>query len=252
VNLVFASGVLVPQRIVGHDYFRGVGAAFPGALFPNVPVTSAIDVRAAALAEQITAAFPTGPIHVIAHSMGGLDTRFALSKNLGGLADPNRVVALSTISTPHRGSPIADLLVGPKPDGPGLRPFVYDLLSHALEHLAITIAALGELTTGYTQTFNAAHPDVPRVRYRSYAGNGNESFVLKPAHLYFETIGHTADERANDGIVSLASANWGEFVGPPWPADHFSELGYNFNSPTLQSAFDHVAAIRQIVQRASQ
>jgi triacylglycerol lipase len=252
MHLVFASGVLVPQRIAGHDYFRGAGAAFPGALFPRVPVTATIDVRAAAFAEQVDAAFPTGPIHVVAHSMGGLDTRCALSRNLRGLANPNRIVALSTISTPHRGSPVADLLVGPKPDGPGLRPFVYELLSHALEHLSITIAALGELTTGYTQTFNAEHPNAPHVRYRSYAGSGNESFVLKPAHLYFQSIGRTDDERANDGIVSLASANWGEFVGPPWDADHFSELGYNFNSPTLHSTFDHLAAIRQIVDRAGQ
>src|SRR5271166_5787150 len=116
MNLVFASGVLVPQHLLHLDYFRAVSDAFPGSLFPQTPGTAGIEARASALAEQIDQAFPTGPIHVVAHSMGGLDTRCVLSNNLRGLATPGRVASLSTISTPHRGSPIADLLVGPAPD----------------------------------------------------------------------------------------------------------------------------------------
>jgi triacylglycerol lipase len=251
MNLVFASGVLVPQHIAGHDYFRGVRNVYPEALFPDVPPTASIDVRAKVLAETVRTRFPTGPIHVVAHSMGGLDTRYALGKNLSGLADSGRVVSLSTISTPHRGSPIADLLVSDKPDGPGLRPFVYDLLKHALEHLNITISALGELTTGYVRTFNENNPDVGHVRYRSYAGAGVDSLLLKPFHLYMQTLGETPDERASDGVVSVASARWGDFVEPTFDTDHFGEIGYSFNSTTLASRFDHLTAIRRIVERAT-
>src|SRR5262252_6205372 len=46
-------------------------------------------------------------VHLIAHSMGGLDSRFLIAKL--GLA--NRVLSLTTIGTPHHGSPIADLVV---------------------------------------------------------------------------------------------------------------------------------------------
>jgi hypothetical protein len=35
MNLVFASGVLVPQHLLQFDYFRGVREAFPGSLFPH-------------------------------------------------------------------------------------------------------------------------------------------------------------------------------------------------------------------------
>jgi len=251
MNLVFAAGVLVPQHFVGLDYFRGAAAAFPGALFPGVPTTSSVAARAEALAEKIDAAFPAGPIHVVAHSMGGLDTRSLLSRNLRGLAAPGRIVSLSTISSPHRGSPVADLLVGSAPDGPGIRPFVYSVLRHAFDALGLTLDALGELTTGSTAAFNAAHPNVPHVRYRSYAGDQADSIALKPAHLYIETLGQTADERTNDGIVSIASATWGELIAPLWPTDHFGELGYNLNSATLHSAFDHIAAYRDIVARAT-
>ena len=211
MNLVFASGVLAPQHLPHLDYFRGVKGSFPGSLFPQTPITAGIEARASALAEQIDQAFPTGPIHVVAHSMGGLDTRCMLSDNLRGLATPGRVISLSTISTPHRGSPIADLLVGPVPDGGGIWPFVYNLLRHAFDALDISLDALGDLTTGGTATFNAAHPDVPHIAYRSYAGSGVELIALKGAHLYLETIGQSDDARTNDGIVTKESARWGEF-----------------------------------------
>src|SRR5215469_10984999 len=108
MNLVFASGFLVPQRILGVD-----------ALIKN---------RAARLAEQIQARFPEGKVHIIAHSMGGLDSRYLLSKNLLGL--DGRVASLSTVSTPHRGSPVADLVLGLLPEIDG------KVVRSALDHFA--------------------------------------------------------------------------------------------------------------------
>src|SRR5436190_277798 len=45
-----------------------------------------------------------GKVIIIAHSMGGLDARYMISRL--GMAD--RVAALVTLSTPHHGSPYAD------------------------------------------------------------------------------------------------------------------------------------------------
>jgi len=87
MNLVFASGFLFPQKIVGENYFRDLPRKFPDALFPNVPVAGAVKVRAQKLAEQICKRFPDGEVHIIAHSMGGLDARYLLSQNLLGLAN---------------------------------------------------------------------------------------------------------------------------------------------------------------------
>ena len=129
MNLVFAAGFLVPQRLLGQDYFRGVRSAFPLACFPRVPVAGSIEARAGALAREITAfrfPDPAGPIHIVAHSMGGLDARYLLHRDLAGLSA--RVASLSTISTPHWGSPIADLLVG---TAPGVRRTVYDSIRWA-------------------------------------------------------------------------------------------------------------------------
>ena len=74
MNLVFASGFLFPQRLLRHDYFRGVRAVFPGACFPRVPLTGSIDARARALAASV---------------MTRLDARtrvgFAAGRGTGGL-----------------------------------------------------------------------------------------------------------------------------------------------------------------------
>jgi hypothetical protein len=75
MNLVFASGFLVPQRLLGLDYFRGLqdhvaAAGRHAAIFPDVPPIGSCEERAQKLAEAIFVAYPTGEVHIIAHSMG--------------------------------------------------------------------------------------------------------------------------------------------------------------------------------------
>jgi hypothetical protein len=200
MSVVFAAGFLVPQHLVDKDYFRDVAAAFPGALFPSVPPVGDVPTRAQALAGQIDAAFPNGPIHIVAHSMAGLDSRFLLSKNLFGLANSGRVVSLSTISTPHWGSPIADLLAGPQPSLLDPRRLSYETLIHLAAELGQPVGALGDLTSSFAATFNPKNPNVPNVNYHSYAGSGMASFLLKPSHVFIDFAGQTPDEKANDGI----------------------------------------------------
>src|SRR6202163_260619 len=103
------------------------------------------DQRAGVLADAIQQRYPEGAIHIIAHSMGGLDSRTLIARNLHGLSVPGRIASLTTLSTPHRGSPVADLLAGPRPDDP--RRLVYDGLSQALGLLGVDIGALADLTT---------------------------------------------------------------------------------------------------------
>lgn len=146
---------------------------------------------------------------------------------------------------------IADLLVSADPGGNAVRAAAYRGLTQALAHLGIALTALGNLTSGFTATFNAAHPDAPGVKYFSYAGVGVESRVLKPAVEYIEFVAPTAADRPNDGVVSVTSATCGRFMGPTWAADHFSELGYQLNTPPFHSRFDHLGAIRGIVANAT-
>ena len=245
MNLVFASGFLFPERILYLDYFRGLPAHFPEALFPEVPVDAHIRDRAPVLARKIKERFPAGDIHVVAHSMGGLDTRFLLCNNLEGLA--GRIKSLSTVSTPHRGSPVADLLLGLLPgiDSAPVRALLNRFRS-------VQAGALDDLTTRSSVKFNQENPDLPGVRYYAYFGFGNTSLVLRPTHAFIESRGTTAGEKTNDGVVSLSSAKWpADLAEEPWKADHLAQVGHNLDTFDLFSAFDHIAAFDRVVARAA-
>jgi triacylglycerol lipase len=252
VNLVFASGFLFPQRLLTHDYFRGVRAAFPAACFPRVPLTASIDARARALAAEITRfAFPDPlrPIHVVGHSMGGLDARYLLDRNLDGLA--SRIASLSTIGTPHRGSPIADLIVGPEPDRRMVRRRLYCGLRRAMGVLGLRSGAMDNLTSGFARRFNEEHPGTSGVPCYCYAGVGAEAYLLRMTSSFIRDVGRTPEERANDGLVSLASAAWKPLAEPPWPTDHLGEVGHSLVPPRFASCFPHLEALRRVIARAA-
>lgn len=246
MNLVFASGFLEPQKLLGIEYFRGLPEVYPDALFPKVPVDAHVRDRAPLLAQQTHERFPNGDIHVIAHSMGGQDTRYLLAKKLLGL--DQRIKSLSTISTPHHGSPVADLLLGLIP-GIDSTPF-QGFLNH---FPAVGSGALDDLSTGAALTFNKEITDVPGVRYLSYFGFGDTSLALLPTVKFIESRGHTDEEKTNDGVVSLASAKWPvDLVEQPWPADHLAQIGHNLDSLDFISRFDHKTAIARVIRRATQ
>jgi triacylglycerol lipase len=244
MNLVFASGFLAPQKILDIDYFRGLPATYPEALFPRVAVDGYVRDRAPVLAQEIKNRFPTGEIHIVAHSMGGLDSRFLLSHNLLGLAD--RVVSLSTVSTPHRGSPVADAILGLIPEIDA-RPVQAVLNRFA----SIRSGALDDLATAAAAKFNQENPDVAHVHYFSYFGCGHISLALLPTFELIKSRGKTDEERTNDGVVSLSSARWpADLVEPAWPADHLAQIGHNLDTLDLHSTFDHKTAFARIIQRA--
>ena len=60
----------------------------------------------------IVRSFGVNSVHLVTHSKGGLDARAWLSANAARNAaapSPFRVLSLTTLGTPHRGSPLADL-----------------------------------------------------------------------------------------------------------------------------------------------
>ena len=250
MNLVFASGFLVPQQLLGIDYFRGLQARLAGrhaAIFPQVPPTATAEQRARVLADAIHQAYPQGPIHIIAHSMGGLDSRTLIARNLNGLSDPGRIASLTTLSTPHRGSPVADLLAGPRPSG--ARRLIYDTIGQAISLLGVDTGALANLTTTGASTVPDAAQTHPHIRYRSYFASGRAGafptcLALAPTYHYIRAV----TGQQNDGVVALDSAKYGEFQQLLWPCDHVDMIGHNLDTADLGGfQFDHFAAIDAII-----
>src|SRR4051812_14796193 len=79
-------------------------------------------------------------VDIIAHSLGGLDARYALAHL--GLA--SRVRSLVTVGTPHRGTPLADLAT----EGP------LAMARRAITAIGIPLAAIDWLSTAALEKFN--------------------------------------------------------------------------------------------------
>ena len=95
-------------------YFRRIRSTLQGAGFPtyhsSVPWAESVAVRSRALranVEQVLAETGARKVHIIGHSMGGLDARHML---FDGRAEGihERVASLTTIGTPHWGTSFAD------------------------------------------------------------------------------------------------------------------------------------------------
>ncbi len=216
------------------DYFRGIAKHLDAlgchAHAVKLPMASSVPARAAQLVAAIEA-LPHDRIDLIAHSLGGLDARYALAKL--GLA--SRVRSLVTIGTPHRGSPIADLMLRGPLDWPRRLARTVGLPVHALEWLSTQSLA----------RFNAEITDVPGVRYACVVGGMRQSTTPVPlpliaAHAYLKKV-----SGPNDGLVPLSSQYWGETLAEI-EADHFAQVGWRF---TVGGTFDAAGLYAFIVAR---
>ena len=260
MNLVLAHGILGFRRKFGVEYFRGVAEHLREqgfhVLVPEVDPMLGIAFRGDQLCDQINNSFssglldPTQKTHIIAHSMGGLDCRYLLSPASGKqLVAP--VLSLTTISTPHQGSPIADLIDRPLE----LRPFPHLPLKAAgnplelgLKELGISLDGLRDLTTISCCAFSAKYSNHPSVAYYSVAGSGRCGFLpTAAALLLFHHYILSSTGKPNDGLVTVDSAKWGTFDPATWPADHAEEVGYNLDNLILPPAFPYLAKFDRIV-----
>ncbi|KAJ6481729.1 Alpha/Beta hydrolase protein [Mycena sanguinolenta] len=259
-------------------------------IITSVPGTGSIVSRAEALDRHLQLKACGRGVNFLAHSMGGLDCRHLISH-----IKPTEYVPLSltTIATPHRGSPFMDWCAENIGLGKlkrkeflsrsaattrlvdtNLSPATADLPpgsessakskdgSFSISQLPSSFAtfilnmvdspAYANLTSSYlNDVFNPQTPDDPRVKYFSVAGRMPGVNVWHPLWLpktvldsveekererlrtLWENEGRTeADplwrkprEWGNDGLVTVQSAKWGEFLGIMEGCDHWELRG---------------------------
>ncbi|WP_411821824.1 esterase/lipase family protein [Leptospira sp. 'Mane'] len=163
----------------------------------------------------------TGKFHILGHSQGGLDSRYAVS-NLGL---SSRVSTLTTLNTPHYGSPIADIVKSVLPGW--IQPFVAVVIETLVKvvyggtNQQNALAALASLSKEGLVTFNSATPNNSGVKYFSYG-----SSITIPDLIQHPLMGilHPAcaagglfqgQGLTNDGLVPLTSQKWGTWKGGP-------------------------------------
>jgi triacylglycerol lipase len=148
-----------------------------------------------------------GKVNIIAHSKGGLDCRYAVSR-LG--ADPY-VASLTTVNTPHRGCLFADYLLSKIPES--TRDFVARQYNAALKKLGDEnpdfLAAVRDLTASACKERNESVPDVPGVFYQSVGSKLNKASGGRfPLNFSYHLVKNF--DGPNDGLVSADSFSWGE------------------------------------------
>jgi triacylglycerol lipase len=217
-----------------YEYFRGVRAHLE-ALGHTVHVVrvspfGGIKVRAEQLAEQLSKV-TTRRVNVIAHSMGGLDARYAISK----LGLDAKIASLTTIGTPHHGTPLVDGVV----DGSE-----WKWLKQLLDVVGKNEEGLVDLTTRKMAEFNRAVLDSSRVLYRSVVGAVMPGSVQSPwfvaPHGYLMQKAGT-----NDGFVPAQSQRWGRVLDQV-DADHIAQVGWSrsFDACSLYGGIAKTLAAR--------
>ncbi|GJM41886.1 MAG: hypothetical protein DHS20C20_21680 [Ardenticatenaceae bacterium] len=213
-------------------YFRGIASYLQNNGYElyktGVRFAASVDERAKDLRQEVERILDLSAaekVHIIGHSMGGLDARHMIVDE--GMAE--KVASVTTIGTPHLGTSFADwgLLHGGND--------VVEAMGHVVDldgFLTLTSAAMNAFNKR-AEPEEATNP----VFYQTYASAQEKANVFGPLRLSWQII--FDKQGANDGLVPFSSQQWThELVGTngetklvpqhqfPMPADHLNQIGW--------------------------
>jgi triacylglycerol lipase len=154
--------------------------------------------------ERVLAETNAEKVNIIAHSKGGLDARYFIWRYDFG----DRVASLTTISTPHLGTELADLAYGtPVTHTLPARMVLGRIGKNSGDHSPNFYLVLRQLTTEFMDIFNREVIPDERVYYQSFSCSMDSQWeepLYFFSYLYVRSV-----SGANDGVVSRASTRWG-------------------------------------------
>lgn len=147
-------------------------------------------------------------VNIIAHSKGGLDARYMISK----LGMEDHVASLTLVAVPNQGSKIIDFIYWlPKWFHQNAGKIIDKYFRMIGDKNPDFFTSTRQISTHYCRKFNEEINDSPKVYYQSYAvvmNNLFSDYVLTIPYLILKVLGGD-----NDGLVEVESAKWGEFQG---------------------------------------
>jgi triacylglycerol lipase len=177
--------------------------------FGNTGGWSTCETNAAMLKETIDTVLAetnSEKVNIIAHSKGGIDARYLIGKYNYG----DKIASLITMATPHHGSEIADAIYNRGLIRTKLaQSFIKSYEKSNEDKSPDMYGVLYELTTEAMSHFNETVPMDERVYHLSFYVAMAESSTDR---LMSATYRHIKKDGGgdNDGLVSTASAIWGE------------------------------------------
>ena len=180
----------------------------------NVDAFGTVENNASQLKEEINSILRetgAGKVNIIAHSKGGLDAKYMIREL--GMAE--QVASLTTLCTPHRGSPIASFIMRFPKFAVKYAAFwvnaVYRILGDRQPESFTACEELKRTESVETETLNVAEG----VLCQSFSaairkGKGKCDFVMTIPHIFSRFI---EKDRITDGMVPRDSAIFGQYRG---------------------------------------
>ena len=260
--IVLVPGIFAFDSIASIDYWYKIPAALQsqGATV-FVPKINAFDSSAKrgesliAQLEQIRAASggTVKKFNLIGHSQGGLTARYVMNTR------PDLVASVTTMNTPHKGSPLADLVTGVAPasslQGVAFTAFanavgdLVNLLSNNKKSPADVRAMLAEFNKPGAAANNQRYPvGIPTtacgagaetaningnsVRMYSWSGTAPLTNVLDASDVLFG-ITRFAFTEANDGVTGKCSSHFGKVLKDNYFMNHLDVTNQVFGAVSL-------------------
>ncbi len=246
--IVLVHGMFGFDSIAGVDYWYGVAEDLrdDGAdvYTTQVPALDSTIARGEALLPQIRSiAAVHGKVNLIGHSHGGPTARYIARVR------PDLVASVTSVGSPHKGSPVADLIYGSPAEslaaslGNALGGLI-DLLSGGGYNQDLR-SSLYSLTTQGSAEFNRFAPaGIPShcgegaysangVRFYSWGGTGVLTNVLDPSDALLGTTSLAFGFSANDGLVGRCSNHFGRVIRDNYFMNHLDEVNQAFGLHSL-------------------
>lgn len=268
--VVLAHGMMGWDTMVGIEYWyqipndmRASGA--------TVYVTQASglessEVRGEQLLKQtkdILAISGKGKVNLIGHSHGGHSVRYVAAMI------PSQIASVTTMATPAKGAPMADLIINGGKVGT-VAATVIQAAGVMLNYLnggnskGLDVNAnksLASLSTAGSAAFNAKFPqavptsacgegdyEVNGVKYYSFGGTSPGTNMLDPLDIAVKLVAKAfTNGEANDGFVGRCSAHIGKVVRDNYNMNHIDFMNHMFALRALNT--DPKAVYREQLNR---
>lgn len=238
--IVLVHGMFGFDAIAGVDYWYGIAEDLrrygADVYTTQVPALDSTIARGEALLPQVQAiAAVHGKVNLIGHSHGGPTARYIARVR------PDLVASVTSVGSPHKGSPVADLIHGSP--GESLAAGVGNALGGLIDLLSgggydqDLSASLYSLTTEGSAEFNRFAPaGVPTtacgegahtangVRFYSWGGTGVLTNVLDPSDALLGTTSLAFGFSQNDGLVGQCSSRFGKVIRDNYFMNHLDEV----------------------------
>ncbi|MBH1971087.1 triacylglycerol lipase [Moraxellaceae bacterium AER2_44_116] len=251
--IVLAQGLAGSHNTNSNQYFYGIAKdlAANGA---RVYETEVVGMNSSeqrgeqllAQVQQVLAISGAQKVNLIAHSQGGLDSRYVAS------IIPTKIASITSVGSPHKGTPIADLISKASTlpiIGSVLTPVISNAIDSFFSLMDMTeglhydqqsLASLSSLSSAGAAAFNVRHPQgIPLtacgegsytangIRLYSWSGTGIMTNLVDPSDILFAATSLLISGES-DGIVPRCSSHFGQVIRDNYNLNHDDEVNATY------------------------